>query len=92
MLPSASMMRPAFEQSSTNKHGAPSQVWRSKADTGMYCVKDRLKTQSSPFVDGRGTPWPLKWRRSRSSRPPCVRRKLRQTLRSSSSVGSAQSR
>lgn len=61
-------------------------------DTGLYCVKDRLKSQTSPLSVGRGTPCPLKWSRIRSSRPGHARRSETHHLRTSSAVGSRQAR
>ena len=84
-------MRPAFEQSSTIRQGEPIHERSSKTETGMYCVKPRLKVHTSPLVDGRGTPCPLKCRRSRSSRPLWLRRRASSSFLTSSGVGSRQS-
>ena len=48
ILSMASMMRPALEQSRSRMHGVLSQHCRSYTERGMYCVKERLKTQISP--------------------------------------------
>ncbi len=65
-------MWPAPLQSKTYTVGSTSQCISSYMDTGKYCVKSSLKTQISPLAVHAGTPWPLKWKSTRSA--PAARR------------------
>ena len=52
-------LRPQPRQPASHPSRGTARTCRSYRLSGMYCVYDLLKTQTSPLAVGRGTPWPL---------------------------------